>query len=80
MRGKTMNNALFQDKPTAHRVLMSNQKRVVYARYDHEGNFVRHVAHRTAAEIEAERKSYLPAKIGILTWFEVFEHNWSIHT
>ena len=72
-----MNNALFQDKPTQHRVLISNVRRVVHARYDWEGTFVRFVVKRTPAEMEAARKSYLPAKVGVLSWFEVFEHNFS---
>jgi hypothetical protein len=59
-------------------VLLGNRNRVVHARYDHEGRFVRFVILRTNNEIEKERKSYLPAKVGILTWFEVFEHNFAI--
>jgi len=70
-----MNNALFKDTPTHHRCLIGNVRRVVHARHDWEGNFVRFVVHRTAAEMEKERKSYLPAKVGIMTWFEVTEIN-----
>lgn len=72
-----MNNALFQDRPTGHSVLLGNARRVVHARYDHEGNFVRFVVLRTRAEMEAAARQYLPAKVGILTWFEVYPHNFA---
>jgi hypothetical protein len=70
-----MDNVLYQDRPTNHRVLIGNKKRVVHARHDWEGRFVRFVVQRTKGEMEAERKSYLPAKVGIKSWFEVFEYN-----
>lgn len=72
-----MNNALFKDTPTKHRVLMGKARRVVHARHDHEGNFVRFVVLRTPAEITTARKAYLPAKVGIVGWFEVWEHNFA---
>lgn len=72
-----MHNALFQDKPTAHRVLLGNVRRVVHARHDHEGNFVRFVVLRTQAEMAAAARQYLPAKVGIPTWFEVYPHNFA---
>lgn len=72
-----MNCPLFKDNPTSNRVLISNVRRVVYARYDHEGNFVRYVIQRTEAEMNRERKSYAPAKVGILSWMEVYPHNFS---
>lgn len=72
-----MNNALFKDTPTSHRVLDGGRLRVVYARHDWEGNFVRFVVLRTEAEVEKIRKSYGRLKIGIPTWYEVWEHNFA---
>ena len=72
-----MKTALYEDKPTHHRVLIGNRRRVVHARYDWEGTFVRYVIHKTPAEMEAARKSYLPAKVGIVSWFQVWEHNFA---
>jgi hypothetical protein len=65
-----MNNALYKDHPTSHRVLVSNKLRVVYARMDWEGNFVRYVVQRTKAEIKKIQDSYLPAKVGVKDWDE----------
>lgn len=72
-----MNNSLYKDTPTSHRVLIGNRYRTVHARYDWEGLFVRFVVHKTPSEIESERKSYLPARVGIKKWFEVWEHNFA---
>lgn len=67
--------SLYYSKRTSHRVLISGKKRVVYARYDWEGNFVRHFVKRTASEMEKARREYLPAKVGIASWFEVLPHS-----
>ena len=72
-----MNNVLYKDIPTNHRVLIGNRKRVVYARHDWEGQFVRFVIHKTQAEMETARKKYLPAKVGIPSWFQVWEYNFA---
>lgn len=72
-----MNGPLFFDTPTAHRCLISGVRRVVHARHDHEGNFVRFVVLRTQAEIDRAQKAYLPARMGIASWFEVLEHNFT---
>lgn len=70
-----MNGPLYFDKPTAHRVLVRGKPRVVHERTDWEGRFVRYVVQRTKGEIEAARKAYLPAKVGVTDWYEVFPHN-----
>jgi hypothetical protein len=44
-----MNSVLFQDRTTSHRALISNVRRVVHARYDHEENFIRFLVLRTLA-------------------------------
>ncbi|MDE2095722.1 MAG: hypothetical protein KGL39_00565 [Patescibacteria group bacterium] len=72
-----MNNVLFRDKETSHRVFFGNVRRKVFARYDYEGNFVHFVIHRTAVELRAAQKAYGVAKVGIASWFEIFEHNFS---
>lgn len=69
----TMSNALFTDEPTSHRIPRGNRKAVVYARYDWMGNFIRFVAHLTPAELRAEQAKYLPARVGIVGWYEVYE-------
>lgn len=72
-----MNGPLFFDTPTNHRVLVGGKPRVVHARHDWEGTFVRFVVKKTKAEIEKARKCYLPAKVGIVGWFQVYEHNFA---
>lgn len=69
-----MKGPLYFDTPTAHRVRFGGKPRVVHARHDWEGRFVRFVVHRTKAEIEAARKPYLPARVGIVDWFQVYEY------
>ena len=63
---------LFEDTPTKHRVRRNDKKRVVYARYDWQGNFVRYVLPRTKAELAALRKEYGPS-VNLQTWYEVHE-------
>jgi menaquinone-dependent protoporphyrinogen IX oxidase len=67
-------NALFTDKPTTHYILIGNRKRKVYARYNWDNTFIRFVVKRTKQEIEKERNKYLPANVGILPWYEVFDY------
>lgn len=66
-----MNNSLFTDTTTHHRIRRGNRSVTVYARTDWEGNFVRYVARYTPAEISKLVKSYGGAKVGILPTFEV---------
>lgn len=73
-----MANSLYKDTPTRHRVLIGNRRRVVYARHDWEGTFIRYVVHKTPVEMESAGKSYLPAKVGIRPWFQVWEHNFAV--
>ncbi len=70
-----MHGPLYFDTPTTHRVVVGGRARVVHARHDWEGTFVRFVVHRTPGEMEAARRSYLPAKVGIVNWYEVYTHN-----
>ena len=73
-----METVLFKDKKTSHRVIIGGMRRVVHARYDHEGNFVRFVVLLTKHELDCLRKSYLPARVDIKEeWIEVFEDNFT---
>lgn len=69
-----MNNCLFKDTPTAHRVRVGNKTRTVYARHDHEGRFVRWVVQKTKKEVQAEEKKYLPLVVGVQDWYETYPH------
>lgn len=73
-----MNNAIYTDVKTPHRVRYNGKLRCVYARQDWEGNFIRFVVHLTKAEVLARQKKYLPAQVGVANWFEVYEHNFSV--
>lgn len=72
-----MHNALFKDTPTDRRVTRGGRRRIVHARHDWEGNFVRYVVHKTPGEMQAARKSYLPAKVGVSDWYQVYEHEFA---
>ena len=69
-----MNNCLFKDTPTAHRIRSGNKTKVVYARHDHEGRFVRFVVQKTKAEVKKEQAQYLPLIVGVCEWYETYPH------
>lgn len=73
-RTYTLRNQLFTDTPTSYRILVNDRPRVVLARHDFNGDFVRFVVHRTPAEINKEQNKYLPARVGIRPTYEV--HPW----
>lgn len=63
---------LFEDVPTKHRVRRNDKKRVVFARYDWQGNFVRYIVKRTKADLAALRKEY-GRSVNLQSWAEVYE-------
>lgn len=69
-------NGLFEDHPTNHRVRVGNRKRIVYARYDFDGSFVRYVGHRSEQDREQVRKKHYGGVkvVNILSWWEVHPH------
>ena len=63
---------LFTDIPTQHRVIRDGRKRVVFARHDWEGNFLRYVTHVSKAERDRRRaKEYRGAAVGLPSWTNV---------
>lgn len=69
---------IFTDSPTGYRVVRNGKKRVVYARHDYTGLFVRYVTHLSQREIDSyRRKEYGIAKVGICNWTEVHEHEFA---
>lgn len=69
-----MDNVLYKDTPTRHRVRLNGRPRVVHERRDWDGVFAGFVVHRTAAEVKKIQDSYLPARVGVCGWFRVYEH------
>lgn len=63
---------LYLDTPTKHRVTRGNRRRVVYARHDWEGRFVRFVTHRSRYDQDDIRRRYYGGvKVGVQAWDEV---------